>query len=308
MSWTRTQRAVLAGTILGLGGAGIASSGAQGVSHPFRIESCSLGCTSGPTTVTCGIVNVHLNEPLEIGCSRAVDLSSITSFPASIRIFNTVTGQSPAGTFRLDSKDRRTIVFEPGLSFHPSGTPLFALESNTSYQVYVPGILAGDPPPYVLSFDGLPLENRLLCTITADQGVLDYVPGPPSYRPGVQAVGTCEPGGPIHTTSAVNARCVSVDSDLTLVFDDVMNLGTLMIPATGNAPFIQVRLATTGVPVPGTWSYSLDLQAKTTTVVFTPTAPLPTLTKIEVVVPSQVTDLVGNPHAGPGLFTFLTEG
>ena len=308
MSWTIVQRTALAVTILALGGAVVAGTGAQAQAHPFRIEGCSLGCTSGPTLVTCGIVNVHVNEEFAIDCSLAVDLSSVVSFPASIRIINTATGQSPAGTFRLGPDDRRTIVFQPGLSFDPSGVPVFALESNASYQIFVPGILAGDPPPYVLSFDGRPLENRLLCTVTADQGVLDYVPGPPSYTPSVQAVETCEPGGPVHTTSAVNARCVAVDSDLTLVFDDIMNLGTLMIPATGSAPFVQVRFAGTGLPVPGSWSFSLDMKAKTKTVVFTPAAPLPTLTKVEVLVPPQVLDLVGNPQVGLGVFSFLTEG
>lgn len=308
MSWRCVQRTALAITILALGGAVVAGTGTQAQAHPFRIEGCSLSCTSGPTMVSCGIINVHVNEELTIDFTQAVDLSSVGSFPPGIRIINTSTALSPLGTWRLGPGSRSTLVFQPGLSFDPLGNPVFAFEFGSTYLVRASGILAGDPPPYVLSSGGQPLENRLLCTITTDQGVLDYVPGPPSYTPSVQAVDACEPGAPVHATSAVNARCVSVDSNLTLVFDDIMNLGTLMIPATGNAPFVQVRFAGTGTPVPGNWSHSLDLKAKTTTVVFTPAAPLPTLTKVEVLVPPQVLDLVGNPQVGLPVFRFLTEG
>ena len=157
--------------------------------------------------------------------------------------------------------------------------------------------------------DGKVLYSEQGLTRYALDKALRATPGPPSYTPSVQAVETCEPGGPVYTTSAVNARCVAVDSNLTLVFDDIMNLGTLMIPATGNAPFVQVRFAgAAGIPVAGSWSYSLDMNAKTTTVVFTPAAPLPPLTKVEVLVPPQVLDLVGNPQVGLPIFRFLTEG
>ena len=307
MSWTGTQRAAWAVTILALGGAAIAGTGAQAGADPFRITGCSLGCASGPTTVSCGIVNVAANQELTIDFSQAVDLHSVIYFPGSVRIYNAANGLAPIGTFRLGPQDRRTLVFQPSLSFGPEGNPMFGFEPNATYLILLPGRLAGDPPPYVLSHAGQPLENRLFCTITADQGVLDYVPGPPTYSTRVQVVEECKPGGPTHSAPAAEARCVSVDSDLTLRFHDVMNVATLLVPASGMAPFIQVRFAETGIPVSGSWSFSVDLNAKTTDVVFHPAAPWPPLTKIEVVVPPQVTDLVGNPHAGPGLFRFLTE-
>ena len=99
MSWRSIQRTALAVTILALGGAVVAGTGGQAQAHPFRIEGCSLGCTSGPTMVTCGIVNVHVNKEFAIDCSLAVDLSSVTSFPASFRVINTLTGQSRPGPF-----------------------------------------------------------------------------------------------------------------------------------------------------------------------------------------------------------------
>jgi len=307
MTWSRAQRTAGSLAALVLGGVGIAGTGGQVPADRFRIQGCSLACASGPTMATCGIVNVHVNEELAIHFTQAVDLSSVLSFPSAFRIFETGTGQAAPGTFRLDPGDRRTLIFEPQLTFNQLGVPSFGFGPNASYQVLAPGVLAGDPPPYVLSQFGLPLENRLLCTITADQGVMDYVPGPPSYTASVQVVETCEPGGPIRNAPAPGARCVWAGSNLTFAFDDIMYLAALVTPLTGTAPYIVVRFADTGDNVPGTWSFSIDMQKKTTTAVFDPTDALPPQTKIEVLVPNQVSDMILNPHTGPHYFAFVTE-
>ena len=255
----------------------------------FAITGCSLGCSSGPF-VSCGLVNVFENSDLTVDFSQPVELSSVLQNPSSFQILDVTTGVTPPGSFLLDPSDPSLLIWRPQLTFSPLGVPSFGLQSNGVYQIQVNGNVGGFGP-FVLSITGAPNASRMLCTVTADQGIQDYVPGPPS----------------VALTPVAGSTGVPLDARITMVFDDVMNLGTLVIPATLQAPFITV-LDESGTPIAGTFGFAVDVNAKTTTVDFTPTGLLPAGETIQVGLPSQILDLVGNPLSNAGVYLFTTTG
>ena len=253
----------------------------------FAITACSLRCNAGPN-VTCAVTNTFVNGDIAVDFSQPVEPSSVT--PQSFRVIDVATGIAPPGSFLFDSHDPSVVLFRPQLSFDPAGNPVFGFETNATYSIQIDGVLGGGSGPFVLSAFGNPVVNRMLCTVVADQGIHDYTPGPPTVAL------SPEPG----------AAGVSVDTEIRLLFDDVMNLGTLVVPGTGLAPFITVH-ESSGVHVPGTWIWTVDVSQRTTRLDFTPSLALSASEAITVHLPAGVIqDLVGNVLSNPGSYVFTT--
>lgn len=322
---TRLPRKVL--TALGLALAAAASTltaacdtGGGGGGGSFFIRSCSLGCNSGAngSQIICAIVNTFENQEIAVEFSAPVDLSSVNA--GTFRIVDVLTGQVPNGTFLLDPTNKRRVIFRPQLSINAQGNVTVGFKAGASYQINIPGTLQGDTGPFVQSASGKSNETRLLCTITTDQGLADPVPGPPSVATFVE-VRDPVTGGKIPNVPAPGATNVASDSTITLVFNDLMNIGSLVVPSTGASPSILVLADADGdttdpadqVPIEGTFTFSVDLIQLTTTVVFTPTNGLPNggsstpKRKVIVDVLSSAIDLVSNPVANPGPRVFEPE-
>ena len=289
---------------------GVRAEAASGVeADRFRISSCSLGCNVGATQVSCSIVNVTVNHEVRVRFTQPVDLSSVLQNPSSFRLLETSTGTSPAGSFGIDFLDPNTLIFYPQVSFGPLGNPTFGFKTNAAYQILIPGALAGDPGPYVLSVAGLPVETRLLCTVFTSQGVGDYVPGPPTATATVDVVIPSDPGTILLDPSpAAGARNVSLTTDVTLDFDDVMYLGTLITPITGVSSSVFVGRSPDPVadPIPGSFTFVIDIQERSTQLVFRPDQPLPTGEKILIQLDPSITDIAGNALRNPGTIAFRT--
>jgi hypothetical protein len=272
----------------------------------FAITSCSLGCGGAGASVSCAIVNVHVNEEFRFGFSDEIDPSSLNS--ASFKLFEASTGISPAGSLRLDPLDSRVLLFTPELSFDPLGVPLFGLGWGSSYQIVIPGKGANDPGPYITSVNGLPVWTRLLCTVTSDQGVMDPVPGKPEVSPEVRVVVEHDVLGTItQAAPARGATGVALDSDISFYFHDLMNVGTIMTPLTGSSFTVVVRRAPLigGEVIPGFFSFSFDPEALTTKVVFDPDEDLLPGETVYVDLKPLISDLIGNQLQGE-IFSFVT--
>lgn len=284
---------------------------------PMFITGCSLSCSggSGGVQVSCGQVHTYVNRDLVVEFSEPIDASTLSN--ASFRVINVVNGLSALGAWFVDPLDATRAVFRPDLSFDPFGNPSFGLSSNSVYQVNLPGVAQGDAGPFVASAVGEPNSSRMLCTIAASQGVLDYAPGSQPVSIFALVVGSTTP---VEISSGAVVG-VQTQSPLTFVYSDVMNLSTVALPFNGTAPFVTIRLDVDGdlqtvndrVPIDGAHVANFDVGAATTTVVFTPTAgwpgpgggPLPQ--RIVVDVPTAVRDLVGNPVSNPGVRSFVAQ-
>ncbi|MBM3988566.1 MAG: hypothetical protein FJ294_11500, partial [Planctomycetes bacterium] len=296
-------------------GGGAADGGAM------FVESCTLGCTNGNggEQVSCGIVNTYLNQDIAVVFSESVAPTSLTVNNA-FQVIDIVTAGFPAGSRLVDPNDARRAIFRPRLSFDASGNPSFGFGANQTYQIRIPGTGQGDVGPYVQSSGGQQNQSRMLCTITTSQGLIDPVPGAPGVSIFVRTIGG---GAPINlATTTADVVDVLSASEITFVFNDLMNIGTLVQPSTGQSPFITVKvdpdgnLSTPGdqVPVGGTYSYQNPDQTNlTTTMVFTPFGGFPSAgsapvkRKIVVDVPVEVKDLAGHSVANPGKRTFTPE-
>lgn len=285
------------------------------------VESCTLGCTNGRggEQVSCGIVNTYQNQDVAVVFSQPVAASSLTVNNA-FQVIDIVTAGFPAGSRLVDPNDARRAIFRPRLSFDSSGNPSYGFGANQTYQIRIPGTNQGDVGPYVQSSFGQQNQSRMLCTITTSQGLIDPVPGAPGVSIFVRTIGG---GDPINlATTTADVTDVLSDSEITFVFNDLMNIGTLVQPSTGQSPFITVKvdpdgnLSTPGdqVPVGGTYSFQNPDQTNlTTTMVFTPFGGFPSAgsapvkRKIVVDVPVEVKDLAGNSVANPGKRTFTPE-
>ncbi len=285
------------------------------------VESCTLGCTNGRNgeQVSCGIVNTYQNQDVAVVFSQPVASTSLTVNNA-FQVLDVVTAGFPAGSRLVDPNDARRAIFRPRLSFDTSGNPSYGFGANQTYQIRIPGTSQSDVGPYVQSAAGQQNQSRMLCTITTSQGLIDPVPG----APGVSIfVRTIDGGDPINlATTTADVDDVLSDSEITFVFNDLMNIGTLVQPSTGQSPFITVKvdpdgnLSTPGdqVPVGGIYTFQNPDQTNlTTTMVFTPFGGFPSAgsapvkRKIVVDVPVEVKDLAGNSVANPGKRTFTPE-
>ena len=285
------------------------------------VESCTLGCTNGNggEQVSCGIVNTYQNQDVAVVFSQPVASTSLTVNNA-FQVIDIVTAGFPAGSRLVDPNDARRAIFRPRLSFDASGNPSYGFGANQTYQIRIPGTNQGDVGPYVQSSGGQQNQSRMLCTITTSQGLIDPVPGAPGVSIFVRTIGG---GDPINlATTTADVVDVLSASEITFVFNDLMNIGTLVQPSTGQSPFITVKvdpdgnLSTPGdqVPVGGTYSFQNPDQTNlTTTMVFTPFGGFPSAgsapvkRKIVVDVPVEVKDLAGNSVANPGKRTFTPE-
>ncbi len=279
------------------------------------VESCNLGCNSGSggAQVSCAFANTPQNAEIGLRFSRPIDFGSVSAL--SFAVTDTVTGLSAPGNFLIDPLDANRLVFRPLLDFNAQGNPVFGLMNGSTYLVVVKGTAQGDTGAIIRSTGGALNQSRVVCQITADQGIVDTVPGPPNALIFVQdATGA--------TVPASGATNISVSTQITMLFDDIMNVGTLVTPASGLAPFIKVFVDSDGnladpsdqVELAGTYTFNVDQFALRTTLVFTPAGGLPSAgpnlispRQIIVRLPVQITDLASNQLANAGDVVFTPE-
>ena len=299
-------------------------SGSSGGTGAFYVETCSLGCSNGQggNQVSCGVVNAAENQDLAMLFSGPVSLGSVTK--QSFKIFDVTSGAVPAGTFLIDPLNANRVIFRPKLSFDESGNPVFGFQENASYKIQIAGTKQGDQPPFIENTSGRDNEARVLCTITTS-GVVDPIPGAPSVEiqvtkegpSGEPEVVTLEEGGLPGTTTNVLS-----DSDITFQFDELMNIGTLVVPSTGQSPYIQIGLDTDGnlntivdrSPIAGTYSFSIDIPSQTTTLLFDPEDGFPSAGSnpsqprlVVIDIPSAVADIAGTGISNGGLYNFAPQ-
>jgi hypothetical protein len=284
---------------------------------PMFVASCSLACSggSGGAQVSCGQTQGFVNQPIAIDFSEPVDPASIWN--GTLLVLDVSNGTSALGARFVDPNDPRRVVFRPSLQFDAAGNAQFGLAPNATYAIQLAGTAQLDSGPFVFSVLGEPNASRMFCTFTADQGIQDYVPGAPQVSLFVLVSGSATPveisGGAIVD--------VQTNSPLTFVYADVMDVATLLNPTTGSSPFVSVELDVDGnlqtfadrVPIPGAYSFAVDVSAATTTVVFAPTGGWPSggtgtpPQRVVVNVPGLVRDVAGNGLANPGLRTFVAQ-
>ena len=315
------------------------------------VQSCTLGCTNGAggNQVSCGIINTFQNQDVAVVFSEAVDKPSLL-VNSAFQVVDTVTGSNPPGTRLVDQANDHRAIFRPKLSFDASGNPSFGFSATSSYQVRIPGTAQGDSGPFVRSSGGQSNESRLLCTITTDQGLIDPVPGSPTVSLFVEANGVDNPinldtlrpdpdsSGVVVPTFNVGANLVLAQvrsgagsandpldppNPIVMVFNDVMNVGTLLFPASGQSPFISVKIDPDGdvvgtpddlVPIGGSYSFEVDQNALTTTLRFQPSGGWPSagvdIANPRVVVidiPAAVKDLAGHSVANISKRMFVPQ-
>ena len=239
--------------------------------------------------MSCGTLNIFVNQEISVLFSQAVDLSTVTK--STFQLTEVSTGKAPTGSFSLDPKTPARVIFRPLLTFDSAGSPVFGLEANESYTLRIPGALQ-DPPPYIESTTGQRNRTRVLCTVAATGGgggggggVDDLVPGAPTSQVLVDVVtATDASGSPTEFALGVPAQgAVDVwrDSKITFVFDDLMNPATLVNPVTGESDFLRVAVDPDGnvaddsdqVELAGSYTIDLDQTALTTVVTFTSPRP-----------------------------------
>ncbi len=307
------------------------------------IQSCTLGCSNGQNgaQVSCGIINTFQNQDISVSFSQPVDSASL-SVNNSFQVVDTVSGSLPAGTRLVDPNNPNRAIFRPRLAFDSQGNPTFGFSPDSSYQIRIPGTAQNDTGPYIASEAGQNNQSRLLCTITTDQGLIDPVPGSPSVDIVVDVEGVpnpvniddptvcfasdpdCDfPQPPGTVIPTENGRVIDVETSSTIrfIFNDLMNIGTVVLPSTGQSPFITIKtdgdgdLNTIGdqVALGGTYAFFTDQTNLKTVLTFTPAGGLPSagsgLQKrlIVIDVPAGVRDLAGNPVANLGTRAFAPE-
>ncbi len=154
----------------------VAGAGAPAPAGEMFIESCNLGCSngSGGQEVTCDVFHIYASQEIRVRFSKPVDLGSVDS--SSFRIVDVTNGIVAVGTFLLDEVDSRTLIFRPDLHFDGAGNPVWGFESNSPYQILIPGEAQGDSAPLIQSTDGFANQSRMSCTVLTDLGV------PPAYN------------------------------------------------------------------------------------------------------------------------------
>ena len=171
------------------------------------------------------------------------------------------------------------------------------------------------------SLSGEPNQLPLECSVQVT-GLQDAAPGAPSVGVFVDIQLFDAGGNPTNIVPDVpadGAIDVAQDSDITLVFDDLMNPGALIDPMTGASPSIEVLidedgdLATQGdqSPLAGSFAFAFDPASSTTTLIFDPECiPGSGVLGRRVLVRflPGITDLVGNRLANPMTVAFAGEG
>jgi len=292
----------------------------------MAIVTCSLGCSGGAggAQVGCGISTVAVNQEISVVFSQPVDLASVTK--NSFQVANYATGKTPPGTYLLDPLDPRRVIFRPQLTFDSNGNPVFGLVTGDTYQLRIPGTSQDPVGPYIRSQGGAANSSRLECLVSATFELLDLSPGPPSASVSVDIVTGYDPlsGAPNDfefDVPAADAVDVWRQSEIEIVFDDVMNPATVVNPVTGQSSTLRLWIDADGdpsstldqSPLFGNFSIGLDQSALSTTVRFKPAGGLPSKgsgaspRKIVLELPTQVLDLGGNPLANAGVLSFTPE-
>lgn len=297
------------------------------------ILTCSLGCNNGEggEQVSCSVIDTYQNQEISILFSEPIDLFSVNS--SSFRVVDTSNGTSPTGQFFIDPLDNRRLIFRPSLSFDENGNAIFGFKPFTTYKITIPGTEQGDPPPFITSSSGQENSSRLACTVYTSQGIIDPVAGDPVVEYFVTTVTDYdEQGDPSEFQDDVQilddpeATNVWRETNIRFDFNEVMNIATLLNPATGSAPFLKVErdedgnLATLDDrdPIPGFYTFTVDQEELTTSLLFNPDGSLPSAgsgfpdnpVRIAVTIPDFVQDLVGNGvtlENGGGTRGFVTE-
>jgi hypothetical protein len=322
--WTpRLPSIALSLSALALFSACSTKSGSTPSEGSFYIVSCTLGCTDGVTgnAINCEIKNTYQNQDISILFSEPFDLFSVNS--NSFRVTDVSNGTTPSGQFFSDPTNPRRLIFRPSLTFDQNGTPIHGLASATSYRIFLPGVSQSDPVPFIQSTLGVNNKSRMQCTIKTTEGVIDPVPGRPSVLMFVDQVVGYQPDD---TPIIVSDVLLNGGTELTDVyrrtqvrfeFDDIMNVATLLNPATGDSPNIDIELDEDGdlTPIDGSFTYFVDLERLTTTLYFGSDVPLPSAgsdpldpRRIVITLPPAVQDLVANQiDGGKGEHSFVTE-
>lgn len=302
----------------------VGCDGGGGGGGAFEITACApLGCsTPGGVQVSCGVTDIAVNQELRIAFSQPVDLSSVNNNTFRVQ---DPQGLTPPGEFLLDANDPSILIYRPQLSFDSSGNPIFGLTQNSSYTIFIPGRQL-DSGPYIRSSNGALNSKRLFCTLSTPFSPIDLNPGPPAVDTRVDVVATYDSNGDPETfdldVPALGAVNVFRTSPIRFTFSDVMNPGTLVNPVTGGSSSLSVFVDGDGststtsdqVPIEGTFSLSINTQALTTTVVFTPALGYPSAgndpsapRRIVVTLGATIADLGGNALVNSGILTFVPE-
>lgn len=282
----------------------------------FIIQSCSLGCSTSGDQVNCGITDVAVNQEIRIRFNRPIALGTVNN--NTFQVVEAGSGKTPLSTFRIDPNDKATLIYAPQLSFDSSGNPIFGLTAGQTYTFKLPGNRL-DPSPFLEDTSSNPLETRMQCTLVASQGILDPKPGAPRVTITILVVNPTTmqtepdvlPQGPFDAFK---------DTEITMVFDDIINPGTLLNPVSGTSTFITVKIDPDGdtsnpsdqSDIPGRFSLVIDSNALQTTAIFTPTASLPSKgsgnpRKIVLTLASTIADLGGNKLQNAGQSIIIPE-
>lgn len=322
-------RAPVASLLLGLLLSACSGGGSDdNSSGTMFIETCSLGCSSGSSgfQISCANNQANLNAEITITFSQPVDPASINSSSFQLIAISGQVGQVPLGTRFVDPSDPRRVIFRPAVTFDTVGSPTFGFSPDTTYRITVPGQVQDEIGPYIRSVGGKPNKTRMLCEITTNDEVVDSVPGGPiaSVLVDLDNPVTPDPDDVIEDQPASGAVDVALSTQIKVIFNDLMSPATLVNTQTQQPVLISFdvdedgNLATTDdrVELFGSAILTLDLNALTSTLLFTPSTgipqggdpalhPLPR--QIVVTFPSGIQDLAGNAIANPGFVAFTPK-
>jgi hypothetical protein len=311
----------LLGACSGGGGGGSSNNGGNG-SGGLAITGCSLSCqrsNSAGTQYSCSVTQIAVNEELRVFFNSPVNLSSVNA--SSFQVVERRSGKTPAGTFTLDPSSASTLVYRPLLTFDSSGNPTFGLTSGETYDFKIPGTALDNLGPYIRSVSGDDNATRMQCTLVAS-GVADPKPGPPRVTTTVAILDPQNPGQVLQNQPAQGQTNVYRFTDITMVFDDLMNPATLANPVTKESDFVTVKVDSDGnintsgdqIEVDGEFTLTLDQTNLITTLVFKPTSGFPSAgarapvkRKVVVAFSPLIADLGGNPLINPASIVFTNE-
>jgi len=291
----------------------------------MAIATCSLGCSdTGGTQISCGVTDVYVNQEIQLRFTSPVDPNSVSN--NSFQITEVTTGKTPAGAFSISPLDPNVLIYRPQLTFDSAGLPIFGLELDKTYLLKVPGTTLDPLGPFIRSTTGVSNSSRLQCSLIASRGVFDARPGRPRATMTIDRVTGYDANGDPETfqlnVAAAEATDVYRFSPVRIVFDDVMNPGTLANPVTGSSETIRAFVDADGdvsnqtdrVPLQGTFTLTVDQNALRTTVIFQPSGGLPSAgsvpgeqRRIVIELLPQIADLGGNGLLNPGATNFTPE-
>jgi hypothetical protein len=308
--------------------AALSLSGCSGaVSSEFSgelfVESCSLACTDGSRgdQVVCSIVDVSENVEIAVLFSEPIAPESVNA--SSFQVIDAVNGTTPDGFRFVDPLEPRRVIFRPAVSFEVALS--FSFVRDRSYQILIPGELQGDSGPFIRSVSDRPNQSRLSCSVSASEGIIDSVAGNPFVEVSADVVQLDEFGQPLLDLSGqvvVERRVIGADAEtavenvalesaLYFEFNELMKLPTVANNEFMTSPFIAVELDGDGdlstgggdrTPIEGSYTFSIDQQASTTSMLFRPIDGFPAATPgdedpvlLVVRIPSTVLDIAENP-------------